>query len=507
VYYSYITSNPLIFYDLEINKNNAVVTTNGNPNINNDFTIKPGAWFTNASGNLVNVNGNTLFEADATGMASFIDNGNFMTMGSTTVELYLTEMKWHYFSPPINDALLGVFHLPAGHSDIFVKYWDEPNEQWVKISNVNLPLNVEQGYAAWVDNNVAQNETIEFTGTLNNNIPTSYALSHTTSNTDIGWNHVGNPYPSAIDWQATSGWTKSNMDNTIYYWNPSSGTGNYSYFVGGGTAPWTGGTSVNNGTQYIPSMQGFIVHCNNAAGGSIKMENDTRVHNPLAFYKNENSDFLRLKAIGNGYWDETVIRFSEYANNNFDSDFDAYKLFGLDEAPQLYSIIPDEKLSVNSLTELEDYRIVNLGFECNIPAIYTIEASEIESFKDGMEIYIEDIKTSTIQNLSLNPIYEFAHEPGNDPNRFFVHFGKPNSIDDNTQSPFNIYSNENIIYISSTENLQNDIIIYNILGQEVYRETLNGIGLTKIEVTFGTGYYMVKVFNDKQFFTKKVFIK
>jgi len=509
VYYSYTLQNSIPFYDLEINKSNASVTTNGDLNINNDFTIKPDAWFTNAPGNTINVTGNTVFEADASGMASFIDNGNFMTMGNTTVELYLTEMKWHYFSPPISDAQLGVFHLPGGHSDIFVKYWDEPNEQWVKISNVNLPLNINQGYAAWVDNNVVQDETIEFTGTLNNNVTTSYALTHTTGNTDIGWNHVGNPYPSALDWQATSGWTKSNMDNTIYYWNPSSGSGNYSYYVGGGTAPWTGGTSVNNGTQYIPSMQGFIVHCNNAAGGSIKMENDARVHNSLAFYKSENKnpDFLRLKAIGNGYWDETIIRFSEFASNNFDSDFDAYKLFGLDEAPQLYSIMQDEKLAVNSLTELEDYRTVNLGFECNIPAIYTIEASEIESFEDGMEIYLEDINTGNTHNLSLNPIYDFAHEPGNNPNRFIVHFGKPNSINDITQSPFNIYSFENIIYINSSENLQSDIIIYNILGQEVYREKLNGIGLVKIEITSGTGYYMVKVLNDKYFFTKKVFVR
>ena len=39
VYYSYISSNPLNFFDLEIDKTNALVTTDGNLNISNDLTV------------------------------------------------------------------------------------------------------------------------------------------------------------------------------------------------------------------------------------------------------------------------------------------------------------------------------------------------------------------------------------------------------------------------------------------------------------------------------------
>ena len=49
-------------------------------------------------------------------------------------------------------------------------------------------------------------------------------------------NLVGNPYPSAIDWDASSGWTKTNIDNAIYFFK-ASGTdqygGTYSSYVNG----------------------------------------------------------------------------------------------------------------------------------------------------------------------------------------------------------------------------------------------------------------------------------
>ncbi|MCD4790602.1 MAG: hypothetical protein K8R37_11435, partial [Bacteroidales bacterium] len=99
----------LSFWNLDINKANATVITNCFVNINNDLTVRSGAWFTNATGNTMNVTGNALFEADAVSMASYIDNGTLNVTGTTTVELYLTEMKWHYVSPPISDAKLGVF--------------------------------------------------------------------------------------------------------------------------------------------------------------------------------------------------------------------------------------------------------------------------------------------------------------------------------------------------------------------------------------------------------------
>ncbi|MFZ4522473.1 MAG: T9SS type A sorting domain-containing protein, partial [Bacteroidales bacterium] len=38
---------------------------------------------------------------------------------------------------------------------------------------------------------------------------------------DQGWNLMGNPTISTLDWDAPLGWTKTNIDNTIYIWDPA----------------------------------------------------------------------------------------------------------------------------------------------------------------------------------------------------------------------------------------------------------------------------------------------
>ena len=487
----------------------------------NNLMIESGAHLYVPSNNILTVNGTLTNNTGVSGLVikstandetgSLIHTTNGV---DATVERYLTEMKWHFVSPPISDAKLGVFHLPGGHSDIFCKRWDEPTEQWVYMwTPLTTPLNVEQGYGIWVANNgTGQDETIEFEGTLNNNVTAAYTLTNTTGNTNMGWNWIGNPYPSALDWDMIPLVNKVNMDNTIYYWNPATGLGNYSYYVGSGTAPWTGTpVPVNDGSRYIPAMQGFNVHCNvSGSTGSIKLDNTARVHNSQAFYKNtENyTDFLRLKAVGNGYRDETVIRFFEGATEGFDSDFDAYKLFGLIEAPQLYSIIPGEVLSVNSLSGFDEYRIVDLGFECGVPEIFTIEASEIESFEKSITIYLEDIKEGTLHNLSNNPSYAFTHEVGDNPNRFLLHFGEPSSTDEvNNQQAVRIYSNEDVVYVQQPAGMQGEIIIYDMVGREILRQETGDETLSLIKVTNGTGYYLVKVQTEEFLVVEKVFIR
>ena len=63
------------------------------------------------------------------------------------------------------------------------------------------------------------------------------------------------------------------------------------------------------------------------------------------------------------------------------------------------------------------------------------------------------------------------------------------------------------IYINSDENLQTEIFIYNVVGQEILSKKAFGKGLTSIKISSGTGYYLVKVLNDNLFVTNKVFIK
>jgi hypothetical protein len=87
-----------------------------------------------------------------------------------------------------------------------------------------------------------------------------------TASADYGWNLVGNPTPSSINWNSSSGWTKTNVDSTIYVWDPNDTTGGYKV--------WNGHYG-NLGSGIIAPSQAFWVHANNA-NPSLKCSNGVK---------------------------------------------------------------------------------------------------------------------------------------------------------------------------------------------------------------------------------------
>ncbi len=91
---------------------------------------------------------------------------------------------------------------------------------------------------------------------------------------DAGWNMLGNPTASVLDWDATSGaWDLSNVDNTLYIWDPSfgSGTGGYRY--------WNGSVGNINDTTLetglLAPFQAFWIHANNT-NPLLRFNNDAK---------------------------------------------------------------------------------------------------------------------------------------------------------------------------------------------------------------------------------------
>ncbi|MCD4698765.1 MAG: T9SS type A sorting domain-containing protein, partial [Bacteroidales bacterium] len=473
-----------------------------------DMLITSSGDLTINSTKTLTVNGDFTIGSDNTGTGSFIDIGT-VSYTSATVERYLTQNQWHFIGMPVSAASTSVFYLPLG-SDIYLKTHIESTNAWGSLITSG-DLLFGRGYACWVDDNVNQDETIEFSGTLNTgNYSTGtggfYDLQYTTPSSPppyTGYNLISNPYPSAIVADIGT-WTKSNIDNSIWVWTGAPGSGNYMYWNGTDGTNTEGWGTLSGGI--VPSMQAFFVKANNS-NPSLTIPQSDRTHNSQSYYKDSGRpNSIRLDVIGNEYQDAIFVCFNEQATNGYDGEYDVRKIYGLDEAPQLYSIIPEDILSINSLSELNEYRIVPLGFECDALAVFTIEASEIESFEEFITIYLEDIKEGTLHNLSNNPLYTFTHEIGDDPARFLLHFGEPNGYNEPGEQSVRIYSNEDIVYVHQPAGLQADIVICNIMGQEIKREKVNNNELVRMKVANGTGYYVVKVKTSTQLFTQKVFI-
>lgn len=414
------TSGLEIFNNLTINKTNALISTNGSIDVQNAFTINPGAYFTNSSGNTLNVFGNAQFMADLSGMASFIDNGTSNFAIPPDVQLYLTYNNWHFVSSPVAGAQSGVF------TGYYLYSFDESLDDWVNIVPTGISLNIMQGYSAWVPTNPA---LVIFQGQPNNG-PFNIPVTRNATQSDYGWNLVGNPYPSSLDWDAVS-WTKTNVNNTIYYYSGAGGLNNYQYYIGaGGETP---GVGVNSGTNEIPPMQGFFVHA--SANGTLGVSNTARIHSNQAYYKSSGNPefsiqnpFIRIQADGMGLSDETVIRFVQESTEDFDGNFDAFKLFASDY-PQVYTTFGNTDFAVNTLPAIVDELVIPLAFNAPAPGTFFLTFTQLSGFSKIP--YLEDLQEGSIQKISSNFIYTFDYTPMQPDQRFLIHFSNPLGLVEN----------------------------------------------------------------------------
>ncbi len=483
-------------------------------NVDNDWHTE-GNWDDNTvpfSGSVVNINAGLsnypTLSADgycydlniystATGDASLLDNGFLTVGGNVNVQRYLSADQYHSFSPSASGQVAGLFHLPGSTGlNVYLYENNEATYDYTEIVPVTTPLNDFEGYMVWVDGANATPPVSGWTFTETGGLNTGAfgAADNVTMSTpggnQRGWNFFGNPYTSAIDWDAATGWTRTNVDGTVYIYN---GTQWATYSnAGGGT---------NGGSQYIAMGQGFFVHKTDLGGpypetGTLTMDNNVRVHNGVAYLKETIANKVSLQVEGNGYADETAILFRDDATVGFDSEYDAYKIETEQPgAPTFYSV-GSENLAVNVLSEAD---WVQLGFKAQVNGQYTISANEINDIGD---VVLEDTFTGIMTDLNKDS-YTFNYSVGDDVNRFIVHFA-PLGVNE-YESQFNIYSFGKDAYVAVPENTTGNIAVYNMMGQNVATTTITST-VNKIHLT-ETGYYVVKVMSDNSVVTKKVFIK
>ena len=205
-------------------------------------------------------------------------------------------------SSPVSSQTIGGEWTPTGGIGSYgngTKYdlyiWDEPQSCWfyqldttatkwkaVHPGTIFVP---GRGYLYAVQSVASPIKA--FTGSLNNGIFTIPLtrvgkLKDGSTAPYIGFNLIGNPYPSAIDWKASTGWTRAILTDSLggynmWIWNPSANN----YGVYNSVFPTDQGT--NNITRYIAPMQSFFVRA--AASGNLVMNNNVRVHDHSTSWK------------------------------------------------------------------------------------------------------------------------------------------------------------------------------------------------------------------------------
>jgi hypothetical protein len=453
-------------------------------NVHN-LTIESGGKLTIASGGQLTVAGTLTNSAGSTGLVvealgSLITNGS--VVGSATVNCTIPAASapgaWHFISAPVSNAFSDLF------KDLYLQELDETNYLYKDITAIGTAIIPMKGYALWGD---VAGLPISYIGNLNNGVTTSIPVTRTNSLPpgQPGWNLVGNPFPSYIDWMS-GGWTKTNVNASIYI------------ELNGVWASYNGTIGINGGSRYIAPCQGFLVEASST--GSLTMTNAVRTHNTATFFKNSQevvNNLIRLKVTGNGYSDEAVVMFLPDATSEFDGQFDAHKRYGdIKEVAQIYTLgsIP---LAINTLPETSS---VPVGIHVGVNGTFTIAATEMNDLK---YVTLEDTKTGIFTDLSVKP-YTFNFTAGENEQRFVLHFSAL-SVNEKESTVANIYSNNQTVYVNMKDQLKGDIFVYDISGKLITSK-VSVQGTTEIGLNV-TGNYIVKVITKDNTEVKKVFIK
>jgi hypothetical protein len=444
-----------------------------------------------------------LIKSDASGTGSLMHNTDNVP---ATIQRYitgnpdLTLFNYHFVSVPLTQSENPTSNLFLGS---YLFDFMESSNLWHPMGgSTTNSLSSNKGYMIY---SPGTSITYSFVGKMNNG-----AFTVPVTKNGQGYNLVPNPYPSAIDWDAASGWTRNgDMAAATYIWpstaGASAGQGNYAVYV-------SPGSFINGGSRYIAQGQSFFVHLTSTPTG-FGMNNNVRVHNPVAFLKDNEiiPNILRIKTVARDATDEIVVRFSETASAGFDGQEDAYKLTGGADAPQLNSVATDNsRLCINSLPFNSNETIVPLDFSFNATADVTFTASGIETFAGTGPIYLEDGLTGTKINLRENPVYTFGYEAGSDVNRFKLHFAKvvgTGEYQEPTEGNAFLADRKLFIEVPSMQGQVADVGVYNTLGQLVGTNRVSIFGLTETPFQFPAGLYIVRVTSRTQVFVTKLVTK
>lgn len=230
-----------------------------------------------------------------------------------------------------------------------------------------------------------------------------FDVSFTSSSNDAndGWNLVGNPYPSAIDWDAAE-WTKSGLNGTIYMRDNGNGGQVATYTTGSG--------GVNGGSNIIAMGQGFWVKADNTATAELIATESVKVSgtSPEFFRKTPPKDLLKVALTNNIKRDEMLLHFREGASEGYDKG-DALKLKN-SSVFNLASLADEKLMAINSLPPIGCARSIELSLSEVTPGDYSLEFSELESFNAAItSIVLKDNFLDSMLDVNMeNKSYEFS---------------------------------------------------------------------------------------------------
>lgn len=549
-------------------------TINTSVTINDDYDTDIGNFRANSllvnSGVKVNIGNDQYLEVEndvivdgsltVQTMGSFVQNSSsakFILNGEANVLKETPEkLEWYYYtfwsSPVAHISVSSVFPTVASsrrfyfdannYVDTNGDNVDDNGDAWMVALGTD-PMKPGVGYAVTEPHSHVSGETGSalFSGAFNTG-DINAIIVHNATNASPSWNLIGNPYPSAIDFEEFQAANSAVVDGVAYFWSqatppsklfPGHGTYNFSsndfamYSVGLGAG--VAGASGKIPSKYVPSGQGFFVA--GKTSGTATFTNSIRVADNSSnsqFFKNsssakkdeeieQNKIWINLTS-DNGVFNQILVGYVEGATNMDDGlYFDAIKL-SANEPALLYSRIngQDKRYAIQGKApyNLDENEEIKLGFKTNIkvPTFYKLSIGQFQGrFFSQNAIYLKDNFLDIVHDLSDSD-YTFTSEEGEFNNRFEIIF-KNNMLSHSEMETDGDYVSINVLregrlrFLISNGSIIKSIQIYDVLGKNRgYFKVNNRIKIISSDKLTGTVLIAKIELSDGNIITRKIIL-
>jgi hypothetical protein len=497
-----------------------------------DFTIglgkmmllNPGAKAT--LGTLIN-NGTLTLGSDASNISSLIVttfSGN-----DASIELFLTGgnpgaptlklNKWHFISTPVSILPVSTF-APTFTLNVVGWYDNQVSGTlatgWIAYDGYRYStggsggptfsnLTPGNGY----DYYATTDQKYTFSGQLNTSNVTM-SLSNIVNDALHGFNLLGNPFSSGLNWD--------DIINSTYSAFPANTSKSLYFTRDNAQCSYIGGVGIpSDVTGIIPPMQGFFVKTY-SAGNTITIPAGARYQVGIhPRYKGfEIIPLVRLSLAEGTLTDETVVRFDAAAKSGVDYDFDAPKMFLSPDVLSIYSTSEGSNFAINGLpfpaTFVEVPVVVNLTAAGN----HTISATQLQGL-DNYDVTLTDNTTGFVANLKTTPVLTFEGTTGTTADRFILKVGTITTKVENpivSKNIFNIFPANNMINIQTTSDAwdgkSGSVRVLDLTGrtiEDLNNSEFNKNSLIQVAAPGAKGIYVVEIKSGVMKYVGKVVIK
>jgi len=430
----------------------------------------------NDSGNLVQLN-----EVD-----NLSTNSNIGNIKMNRISSSLVVNDYVYWGSPVKENVLP--QIPNTFDRTYI--WDlngSINGDWI------VPSTIIPGQGFITRTKTAGHSSFDFVGTPNNGTVKISAKGYDAVS-DVYGNYMllSNPYPSAIDATAfVTNIANNGLSGTLYFWTSSTpflgaeyNSNDYSLWnlTGGtSTAPAISNPILSlRPTGKIAAGQGFFA--------AIESDFDVTFTNAMRIRSGtDNSQFFKTNGLSdkqtekNRIWlnlsgpnhafKQILVGYVSGATNDLDRLFDGTVFSG--NELNFYSILKDNSLSIQARALPFNFGdSVPLGFLIAKAGEYKIDIDEMDGFFKNLDvpIYLEDKLLNLIHDLKKEN-YIFSSEKGTFDDRFVVRYSNitlENTTFMKVKTQIIVANINKQIRINSKDNKIDKIIVFNLLGKQIY---------------------------------------